>query len=111
MKFSRRLRCIANATERRLRGKRRSSCFELLSTGLFPKVDPLTLVELEKADTAARREAARAGRTQPKSCARVRTFDVDDDIIHVVKRRRISGKQPADRLVINMYLPRQIVTK
>ena len=107
-KFSTRLRCVAHATEKRARGKRRTSCFELLSSGLFPRVDPVTFAELERADTTARREAARIGQTQPRSTGVTSLPDASDDIIHVVKRRRLFGKQTSDKLFVSMYLPRQI---
>ena len=105
--FSMRLRCIAHATDKRVRVKRAQSCFSLLCTGLFPKVDPATLVELDQQDTRYRREASRAGLTLPRAVARIRRLEDNDDIVHLVKRRRLRFKQASDRLNVHMYLPRR----
>ena len=72
-------------------------------------MDPVTLAELERADTTARREAAKVGRTQPKSTGIASLPDASDDIVHVVKRRRLVGKQSANKLFVSMHLPRQVV--
>ena len=73
-------------------------------------VDLVTLAELDERDTVHRREAFKTGRTQPKSTAAARSFEDEDDIAHVVKRRRLVGKQPSDRLLVDMYLPRAVIT-
>ena len=104
--FSTRLRCIAHATDKRVRGARKKSCFQLLCTGLFPKVDPVTLRELDQQDTRHRREARHVGRTQPKSTAPHSKPNGNSGIDHVVKRRRLFYKQPSDSLYFDMYLPR-----
>ena len=98
--LSTRLRLIAHLSDRRIRGNRQPCC-SLLHR--FPQVEAAEQHRLDELDKLARSAARRRGNTQPLSAApakrpRPQPLDAQQNCLEllqpVVKRRRITTKQP-----------------